>query len=272
MDQQTWVSALIWDLIATAVAVVLWAISWRVPFRRIDARPEVTWDIAALACTVVFGAAVGALLAWPAERIQEFSQVRSWYHVVRTCPAWLVVLANIIVGDLLSYWAHRLLHTRRLWPTHAWHHSPRFLYWAAGLRGSPVHVLLTFGPLTAGTMLLPLPEDAVSIASAALFSIVNQHLIHSNIRLPLQRQLELVFVTPRCHFAHHSANERIGNSNFGFVFTVWDRMFGTFTDPDTVPRDDPLGLADQTSSVSMIFGWPARVRKTEHPVPVVEAD
>jgi len=63
--------------------------------------------------------------------------------------------------------------------------------------------------------------------------------------------LEKIFVTPRYHHIHHSTNAEQHDGNFGVVFSVWDRVFGTSIDPDTTspkqfgtgePKRDPLRL------------------------------
>lgn len=55
-------------------------------------------------------------------------------------------------------------------------------------------------------------------------------LTHMNIRTPqrLDRILGWVFVTPRLHRLHHSAEQVETDSNYGTMFSVWDRLFGTF--------------------------------------------
>ena len=63
-----------------------------------------------------------------------------------------------------------------------------------------------------------------------------------------------LFVTPRFHFVHHSANKTFGNSNYGQLLTIWHRLFGTFTEPDTVPSDQSLGLGYPADNVKMLLG------------------
>jgi hypothetical protein len=65
-----------------------------------------------------------------------------------------------------------------------------------------------------------------------------------------------VLVTPRLHFVHHSAKAHVANSNYGFIFSVWDRVFGTYTDPATIPLDDPLGLGYEVSGWRLMLGLP----------------
>jgi sterol desaturase/sphingolipid hydroxylase (fatty acid hydroxylase superfamily) len=72
----------------------------------------------------------------------------------------------------------------------------------------------------------------------------------------MARHVEKLFVTPRMHFVHHSARKDYSNSNYGFVFSIWDKMFGTFTDPDSVAKDDKLGLDYNDSKWRMLIGLP----------------
>jgi sterol desaturase/sphingolipid hydroxylase (fatty acid hydroxylase superfamily) len=53
---------------------------------------------------------------------------------------------------------------------------------------------------------------------------------HSNVRIPLSldRALRWLVVTPDMHRVHHSIERDETNSNFGFNFPIWDRLFGTY--------------------------------------------
>jgi sterol desaturase/sphingolipid hydroxylase (fatty acid hydroxylase superfamily) len=182
--------------------------------------------------------------------------VERWYDAVQEAPWWIVVPAYVLVADCGAYFAHRALHTRWLWPTHAWHHSSTHLYWLSGLRGSPVDVLVLNVPYFAAFVVLPTPETGSVAVGMAVLDVVNQHLIHSNIHVPYARQIERVLVTPRYHFVHHDVRPHVGNSNYGFIFSVWDRVFGTYTNPDSVAKDAPLGLARRPSRWRLLLGLP----------------
>jgi len=54
--------------------------------------------------------------------------------------------------------------------------------------------------------------------------------------------LRWVIITPDYHRVHHST--RHNRSNYGTAFCVWDRLFGTYTDPAKVPPNEPLGLGE----------------------------
>ena len=54
---------------------------------------------------------------------------------------------------------------------------------------------------------------------------------HANLKLPigLDRVLRQVIVTPDMHRVHHSIDRAEHDHNFGFMLSVWDRIFGTYT-------------------------------------------
>ncbi len=244
-------------LILVALGFAIQGVAYLTPFRKINARPEILWDVTG------FLAAFGVTLfstrfiedpgyLWLVAQVWV-ERLNGW---LTDWPLWLVAATNLVLADLLGYWAHRMLHSRPFWPTHAWHHSPRHLYWVAGLRNSPVNTILIALPYTITFALFPIPEAGVLAGSFAVFQILNQHYLHSNLRLPFQRQLEWILVTPRYHFVHHSATRSRTDSNYGFIFSVWDRLFGTYTDPGQVPEDDVLGLDYENSNLRLLIGLP----------------
>lgn len=249
---------LAWDLVDLTVALALFWLGLVFPFRRVDAKPEIVWDVTAVLATIAFAAGADYVLGVGLDWTLALPAIGRWIDVLTRWPFWVLLLGNLVVADLLSYWAHRLLHTSAFWHTHAWHHASKYLYWAAGLRASPVHVLVLFVPAYVVYLLFPSPETGMAGAIVVIVSILTQHFTHTNVRVPFVRQVERVLVTPRIHFTHHSANLARSNSNFGFIFTWWDRMFGTYIDPDTVPPDDQLGLNYEASHWRMLLGLPAR--------------
>ncbi|MEF8833962.1 MAG: sterol desaturase family protein, partial [Halofilum sp. (in: g-proteobacteria)] len=58
-----------------------------------------------------------------------------------------------------------------------------------------------------------------------------------------ERLLRHVIVTPRFHTSHHTVSRRTGDANFATIFIVWDRLFGTYREPDFEEMQE-LGLAE----------------------------
>jgi sterol desaturase/sphingolipid hydroxylase (fatty acid hydroxylase superfamily) len=156
-------------------------------------------------------------------------------------PAALRILLAIVIVDFLIYWIHRAQHRfDALWRTHAWHHSIEELYWFSGFRTSFLHSFLYAIPATSvSTLVFNLsPIEAGIGYSIGLFI---QFWEHTNVRVNVG-WLRWIIITPDYHRVHHST--RHNRSNFGTAFSVWDRAFGTYTDPATVAANEPLGLGE----------------------------
>ena len=177
--------------------------------------------------------------------------------VTRNVPWPIVLLVSLVVLDGLLYFGHRLLHAPWLWHTHAAHHSVEHLYWLGGNRASPFHVasLGAWGLLLG--LVWPTTGGSPALFLEAVIYMCIQHFNHANIRWRLG-PVGWLLVTPRYHFVHHGSDSRWNGGNFGFLLTIWDRMFGTYVDPDRVPHDFPLGLDYKVGVGRMLLGLPPR--------------
>ncbi len=144
-------------------------------------------------------------------------------------PAWLAILATVIVLDLTIYLQHVLFHAVPvLWRFHRMHHADLEFDVTTGVRFHPVEMLLSMGIKLTVTAALGAPALAVPIFEMLLN--VTSMFNHGNVRLPprLDRVLRLVLVTPEMHRVHHSVIPRETNSNFAFNLSWWDRLLGTY--------------------------------------------
>jgi sterol desaturase/sphingolipid hydroxylase (fatty acid hydroxylase superfamily) len=147
-------------------------------------------------------------------------------------PGVVRILMGLIVADLCLYWVHRGMHRKRiLWLTHAFHHSIDQLWWLSGSRTSMTHLFLFAAPqILLGYYVFQLTAADAGIALS--IGIVVNVWIHTNISVNLG-PLQWLLITPNYHRIHHGARGLSGK-NLGFVLTIWDRMFGTFADPQVV--------------------------------------
>lgn len=155
-------------------------------------------------------------------------------------PGAVKIVLGIAAADFCLYWVHRAMHRPALWPAHVFHHSIAELWWLSGARTSATHLLLFAVP----QVLLAYFVFALSAHEAAAafsFGVVVNVWIHTNLWVDIG-PLQWLLITPNYHRVHHGARG-LSNNNLGFVFTVWDRMFGTFVDPDSAGKDFPLGFA-----------------------------
>ena len=160
---------------------------------------------------------------------------------LQSLPSWIRICLAIVVVDFLIYWIHRAQHRSEvLWRTHAWHHSIEQLYWLSGFRTSFFHSFLYAIPVTSVSLLvfnLTPMEAGIGYSIGLLI----QFWEHTNLRVDIG-WLKWIIITPDYHRVHHSTGHN--RSNYGTTFSFWDRMFGTYTDPDTVAQDAPLGLGE----------------------------
>ena len=237
-----------------AVGVVLQVLSRWFPVRVFEDAPEYALDAFALLLALACQLAI-PFFAFPwISGVQHYEAVSASYRALMSLPAAASGLLYFVVVDFLAYWFHRLSHSRVLWPTHAFHHSARNIYWASGMRGSPVHFVLLGLPQLL-VLVVYSPEGPVATL-VTVYGVLHNSLIHSNVRVPT-RLLNAVFVTGESHFVHHGRDPRLGNANFGFLLTAWDRLFGTWVDPRSVPRDHALGLGYEVGTARLVLGLPA---------------
>jgi sterol desaturase/sphingolipid hydroxylase (fatty acid hydroxylase superfamily) len=158
------------------------------------------------------------------------AEAHGWglFNVV-ALPAWIELVLALFLLDFAIYLQHRLFHyVPVLWWLHRMHHADLDVDVTTGARFHPVEILLSLGIKFIVIVLLGTPPLAVLLFEIALnaSSMFN----HSNVRVPpvIERVLRLLVVTPDMHRVHHSVVRRETDSNFGFNFPWWDRLFGTY--------------------------------------------
>jgi sterol desaturase/sphingolipid hydroxylase (fatty acid hydroxylase superfamily) len=158
------------------------------------------------------------------------AEERGWGLFNRVAwPVWLELLLALFLLDLTIYLQHRLFHyVPVLWRLHRMHHADLDVDVTTGARFHPVEILLSLGIKFGVIVALGAPALAVLLFEIGLnaTSMFN----HSNVRLPsaVERLLRWFVVTPDMHRVHHSVVRRETDSNFGFNFPWWDRLFGTY--------------------------------------------
>jgi sterol desaturase/sphingolipid hydroxylase (fatty acid hydroxylase superfamily) len=154
-------------------------------------------------------------------------------------PIAVTAVAAVFVGDFISYWRHRLEHTRLLWPSHAIHHSDTEMTWLTLSRFHPINRLTTMIVDTSFLAIAGFPEWALVLNVMVRFFY--GEFIHADFPWtygPLGR----VVVSPVMHRWHHARDVTGAGSNFATVFSVFDQAFGTYYVPG--PCDVPLGVND----------------------------
>ncbi len=149
-------------------------------------------------------------------------------------PIWLELLLAFLFLDMVSqYWAHYALHKIKFaWKMHMVHHADTKVDATTGTRMHPFEYILreTFVTVTVVAIGIPVAYYAFYRICSVFFS----YWTHANIKLPdwFDRTLSYVFITPKAHKFHHHFERPWTDSNFGNIFSVWDRIFGTYVYAD----------------------------------------
>ncbi len=145
-------------------------------------------------------------------------------------PWWIALAVTVVIRSFVGYAFHVLLHKiRLLWPMHRVHHSDTHLDVTTTVRTHPLEFALQFLIMVPLAVLFGL--DPWALAAYELAEGFNSLASHANVRLPerLDRALRWLFVTPNMHCLHHSSYRPETDSNYGALFSVWDRLFGTYS-------------------------------------------
>jgi sterol desaturase/sphingolipid hydroxylase (fatty acid hydroxylase superfamily) len=174
-----------------------------------------------------------------------FAAARGWglLHSL-VWPAWLKVLFALLVLDLTLYLQHRLFHSVPiLWRLHRMHHADLDVDVTTGARFHPIEILLSLG--IKFIVILALGASAASVLIFEILLNATSMFNHSNVRMRerWERVIRWLVVTPDMHRTHHSILRRETDSNFGFNFPWWDRIFHSYrAQPEAGHDKMTLGL------------------------------
>lgn len=225
-DLLPWVIAGLWPL--------LWLAETGSPLRRPAAGERLRHAVRNLGVVAV-GAAFN--LAWG----PSLALVSDWARghglgllALVPLPGWLDVLAGVVLLDLIDYWRHRAHHRLPLlWRLHSVHHLDEAPDSSTGLLNHPLEVVPSLAIFAAGVVVFGVSPLALALRMVIGMGALLFH--HSNLALParLDAALCLLTPTPRTHRVHHARRTPLTDSNFGTVFTLWDRLLGTWREvPD----------------------------------------
>ncbi len=215
-------------LIATAILALLFVLERIFPLRK-STHSLIARLIANLVISAVMFAASVAFVRPVAQWTLHWSAEKPFglVHLV-TLPGWVEVALSFLLLDLAWYYWHLANHrVPFFWRFHNVHHIDPDLDVSTAFR-------FHFGEIAFSSAFNLVAISLIGTSAWAFaiyqFVFVTEVLFqHSNLRLPIrfERLLSRVIVTPRMHGIHHSQVWRENNSNFGTVFTWWDRLHRT---------------------------------------------
>ena len=151
-----------------------------------------------------------------------YAYVAPWHLSPSKWYTWVIAIVGV---DVLFYAYHRTAHRVRLiWATHQAHHSSRYFNFATALRQkwNNTGEIIVWTPLP----LLGIPPWMVFTSFS--INLIYQFWIHTERIGTLPRPIEFVFNTPSHHRVHHGTDKLYIDRNYGGIFILWDRLFGSF--------------------------------------------
>nr|WP_314835243.1 sterol desaturase family protein [uncultured Flavobacterium sp.] len=152
-------------------------------------------------------------------------------------PMWLYTLIGLLLLDLIgAYLVHLVEHkTKFLWRFHLIHHTDTWIDTTTANRHHPGESVIRFIFTTFGVLIVGSPMWMVFLYQT--LSVIATQFNHANIALPKKVDVFLSYfiVSPDMHKVHHHYVLPYTDSNYGNIFSIWDRIFGTFM---TMPREE----------------------------------
>lgn len=146
----------------------------------------------------------------------------------------VVWLFAFVIYDFFYYWNHRCGHEiNLLWASHVVHHSSEEYNLTTALRqtGTGFLSVLFYLPMAV------LGFDPLMVVSVGALNLIYQFWVHTQ-HVSKLGWLEWVLVTPSNHRAHHAQNAVYIDRNYGGVFIIWDRLFGSYQ--EELEHDPPV--------------------------------
>jgi sterol desaturase/sphingolipid hydroxylase (fatty acid hydroxylase superfamily) len=225
------------DLIALAAPFFLLAIilelfvNWRKNtgfYRSNDAVNSISAGM--LDVTTSYFTKIIAFTAWGLvlQHLAIFNMPLEWFDTsVRGIALWITAA---VAWDFFYYWFHRYSHEISvLWAAHAVHHQSEEYNLSTALRQTSTGFLfgwIFYVPL----FVIGFPLEVLITVNAV--NLIYQFWVHTRL-IGRIGPLESVLMTPSHHRVHHAQNERYIDKNYGGMFIIWDRLFGTYE-----PEDD----------------------------------
>lgn len=174
---------------------------------------------------------------------------------IENIPISIRIIFYYVTIDCIFYAIHYYMHnTEFLWKIHKFHHSTSLLWGMSGQRNSFLNNILDVLPYLIFTVFAFPPTILLAIWTHVQ---IHNYWMHVNVKLPkCIKYIELFYVTPRYHRFHHLSDQKLQRQNLAPYFTYLDRLFRTYTNPDSLNLDEEVHGLDQNEQVSlaMVFG------------------
>jgi sterol desaturase/sphingolipid hydroxylase (fatty acid hydroxylase superfamily) len=239
------------SLILVGGITIFWLIENAFPLFRFDYKK---WNHAGINFFFTFTTIViNFLLAFILLKTADWA-IANDFGILQWLPrmnVWLYAILGLLLLDLIGAWlAHFVQHkTKVLWRFHLIHHSDTWIDTTSANRHHPGESVIRFVFTTLGVLIVGSPMWLVFLYQT--LSVVATQFNHANISMPKKWDtfLSYFIVSPDMHKVHHHYVLPYTDSNYGNIFSIWDRLFGTFR---TLPKDQ------------IIYGIDTHMKPEEH--------
>ena len=175
---------------------------------------------------ILMGSLLGIMVVSTYDFIAEYNiGLFNWIPI----PFALKIILGLFLIDLADYWFHRFDHkVPVLWRFHRVHHSDTSMDASTAIRAYPTELFyFTIGELIISVIF------GLDILSMNIFLFILLPVLfvqHTNIEYPIwfDRAFGWLLMMPNFHKVHHDQNPYYTDSNYGTLFIIWDKLFGTF--------------------------------------------
>jgi len=168
-------------------------------------------------------------------------------------PLWANIILGLLFMDFFAQYApHYMMHkVKFMWKFHMIHHSDTKVDVTTGTRHHPGEWIFRecFTIIGVYAMGLSIGMYFLYRSMSAIFT----HFNHANIRVPLwlDKPISWIFVSPNMHKVHHHYKRPYTDTNYANIFSLWDRLFGTFAYTDPKQLRYGLDVLDEKTDESL---------------------
>jgi len=178
--------------------------------------------------TIIINFALAGLLVFTAIWVKQNNfGIINWLPEM---PLWLYALLGVLLLDFFgAYLAHYVEHkVKPLWMIHLVHHSDHNVDTTTANRHHPLESFIRFAFTLFGVFIVGTPIAIVFLYQS--LSLVATQFTHANIKMSkrVDKIISYVLISPDMHKIHHHYKLPYTDSNYGNIFSVWDRIFGTY--------------------------------------------
>jgi sterol desaturase/sphingolipid hydroxylase (fatty acid hydroxylase superfamily) len=238
-------------LILAGGIAIFWIIENAIPFKKFvyNKWQHASINIFFTVTTIIVNFTLAIILLKTSDLVNQYHiGILHWFSIKNV---FLYTLIGLLSMDFFgAYLAHYVEHkTKFLWRFHLIHHTDTWVDSTSGNRHHPGESVIRFLFTTFGVLITGAPMWLVFMYQT--LSVVFTQLTHANICLPkkIDHVLSYLFISPDMHKIHHHYKLPYTDSNYGNIFSVWDRLLGTYSYMD---RED------------IVFGIDTHTTEKEH--------